>query len=340
MVRIHAREIVLRKRQACLGVAGHKDMTHGGWIFTVKTTELFLRGGFFFSVGVLAQSVMLLRAEWRPAPVFKILLYSAASLLFPTGLIWYQAKGLFPLSAAGVYVLLTLTGFSLGLAWSFRDRLLPRMNELTLLSCVITVWYAFLSFVYRGTGTDRLLLAVLLAPTVATVFLAFNPAYLKRGWKVFFFSWYLTLLALLVGWQFSFGRLFSFFTGHFAPAAPSSLLFSGMAYCMGLIYLLYLFMLNPLWVPSGRWHVHYAVERDLFVDLALAGYDERAPLPKAVMFSFLALQAVFFFAVARYGIVSPETAVNIGILLPLVPASVVPPKDAAGAGSETDGAGA
>ncbi len=298
----------------------------------------FLRGVAFFSAGVLAQSVMLLRAEWRPVPVFRVLLYSAASLLFPVGLIWYQAKGLFPVSAAGVYLLLTLTGFSFGLAWSFRDRLLPRMNELTLLSCVITAWYAFLTFVYRGTGVDRLMLAALLAPTAATLFLAFNPAYLKRGWKVFFFSWYLALLALLVGWQFSFGRLFSFFTGHFAPSAPSSLLVSGMAYCMGLIYLFYLFMLSPLWVPGGRWHVHYAVERDLFVDLALAGYYERAPLPKAVMFAFLALQAVFFLAVARYGIVSPETAVNVGILLPLVPASLVPPNDADGAGSGTEDA--
>lgn len=304
-----------------------------GRILTVEMPELFLRDGAFFSTGVLAQSVLLLRAEWRPVPILRILLYSAASFVAPVGLIWYQTRGLFQVSAAGVYLLLTLTGFALGFAWSFRDRLLPRMNELTLLSCVITAWYAFLAFVYRGTAADELLLAALLAPTAATLFLAFRPAYLKRGWKVFFFSWYLLLLALLVGWQFSFGRLLSFFTGRLAPETASALLVAGMAYCMGVIYVFYLFMLSPLWVPVGRGHLHYAVERDLFIDLSLAGYDQNAPLPRGAMLAFLALQAGFFFAVARYGIVSPGTAVNFGMLLPLVPASLVPPGDGKEPGS-------
>ena len=276
----------------------------------------FLKGSALFALGALAQTVLLLREEWRPAEVLRVLGYSAASLAIPAALIRYSTGRLFSWDISGLYFLLTLTGFAWGVAWRWRARLLPRVNELTLTSCAITGWYAFLAFVYRGAPEHKILAAGLALPTLATLLLAASHGGLRRGWKVFFFSWYLALLVWLLAWQFSFGHLLAFFTGRFY-ASSGALFLSGMAFCMGMIYLEYLGILSPFWTHTKKYSLHYKVERELFVDLALAGFDANGGMPRAVALPLLAAQALFFAAVHRYGLVSPETAVNAGILLPM-----------------------
>jgi len=288
----------------------------------------FFVGVGLFALGAVAQTGLLLRGEWRPAAVLRVLGYSAAALAVPAVFIRYSTARLFEWNVLGLYFLLTLAGFAWGVAWSWRDRLLPRVNELTLLSCLITGWYAFLAFVYRPGAEMTALAAALALPTAATLLLVFSPGAMRRSWKVFFFSWYLALLVWLLAWQFSFGHLLAFFTGRFS-AAPGALFLNGMAFCMGMIYLEYLGILSPFWVHTKKRSLHFKVERALFVDLALAGFDANGGLPRGLALPLLAAQALFFAGVYRYGFVAPETAVNVGILLPMVFAWATPAQNGA-----------
>jgi hypothetical protein len=285
----------------------------------------------FFGLGSILQSILLIGANWN----FKGFLYSLGFGLF--GLVPGKHERHYSLPFHLLFSVIIFTGT---VAVTFRDALLPRVNEKILLAYTITLWYAFFSFIYQPWRLYYILAGLLVVPTCGVLWLAVTDSPLSVKRKMAFYSWYLLMVVLMVVFQFSFSYLKPFFSD--SPVAGGTAvgaLLSGMAFCYMVVNATYIFHMFPMQgkhesreEAMRRWHG--------WVDLMTGRYYDSEQLTDLQSFLVVGLFGGALAANYFYGFVSTTMAVNIGILAPLLlmPAGVcmAPQVAIARAGSEPD----
>lgn len=276
----------------------------------------------FFGLGAVAQAVMLIRGcwEWRP-----FLFSLGCSLL---GLLPGKHERNYTLTT---HLLFCLLIFICSVAVAFREALLPRVNEKILLAYTLTLWYAFFSFCYEPGPLSYSLGALFIAPTLGVLWLALTERPLSFGLKLSFYGWYLLMVVFMVLFQFSYSYLLPFFSETAAlEATPAGALLSGMAFCYMVVNGTYIFHMVPVRGKNEsreeahrRWHG--------WVDLMTGRFNDGAQLSGAQAFFLVLLLGGFLAGNYFCNFISAATAVNLGILIPLLlmPGEVRPP--AAGA---------
>ncbi len=263
----------------------------------------------FFGLGVAAQAVMLIRGSWE----WKGFLYSLGIAFF--GLLPGKNEHHYSLT---FHLLLCFVTFACFIAINFRTALLPRVSEKILLAYCVTLWYAFLSFLYSPGWLSYLIAGLLLVPTAATLVLSFTESRLSFKLKLFFYAWYLIMVVLMVGFQFAFTYLTVFFSGKEpAGGTPLGAVLSGMGFFYMVVNLTYIYHMLPLRGKHEseeecmrRWHG--------WTDLMTGRYSDSAQLTHMqALLTILALGGMFA-ANIRYGFISAPNAVNLGILVPLL----------------------
>jgi hypothetical protein len=263
----------------------------------------------FFGLGAVLQALLLIRDGWN---------WSGFSASLGMGLI-----GLVPGKhernySLPVHLLICIVIFTGTLAVNFRDALLPRVNEKILLAYTLTLWYAFSSLLYEPWWLYYALAGLLALPTCGVLWLAVTDAPLPVKGKMFFYSWYLLMVVLMVVFQFSFGYLKPFFSGAAAPAATAAgSLLAGMSFCYMMVNLTYIFHMFPMQgkhesreEAMKRWHG--------WVDMMTGRYYDSEQMSDGQAFLIVGLVGGAFAANYFYGFFSPAVAVNAGILAPLL----------------------
>lgn len=140
-----------------------------------------------FGLGMVLQALLMLRGDFRRGDAWRAV-----------GAIAFGLVGMFPGKHEHEYRLMEHVFFALlfagGMfAFLFRDRLLRRIGGRLLLAWNIVLVYVVLA---GGWGSPTQLL-LLLVPTVPTVVNAFTDMDQVFAWKVFFHTWFSTILVVV-----------------------------------------------------------------------------------------------------------------------------------------------
>ncbi len=273
-----------------------------------------------FGLGTVIQAVLLVRGNWEWQPFLSSLGFSLIGLL--PGRSEHHYDPVFHL----LYCFLL---FSVFIAINFRKVLLPRVNEKILLVYTLTLWYAFFALAYQPGWVSYALIALFIAPTCVTLWLAATEKPLSFRFKLFCYGWYLLMVVFMVMFQFSYGYLLPFFF-HIVPPEGSlyEAALAGMAFCYMLINATYLYQMLPI---ARKNESKEEAERRWkgWTDLMTGRYNDKAQLSHeqalAIVFLFGGLLAANHF----YKLIPAVMAVNLGILVPLIliPGDVQAPEE-------------
>ncbi len=199
----------------------------------------------WFGAGVLMQAMFLVGGRWT---------WKNAWICFSCGLI-----GMCPgkheehyLQNIYIHTLFGFMAFAFTVASVYRKYLLPRINEIFVLSYTMTAWYALFSFCHNSFLL-KATIGLFIFPTAATFFIAFWPKDLSEGWKVFFYMWFLCVIITIGLMQLQFRNMI-FFTqdGHFW-IDRTEIVFSGMAFTYLCVNLSHIWHLVPLTRKNQSW---------------------------------------------------------------------------------------
>jgi len=203
-------------------------------------------------------------------------------------------------------------------AYYYRKALLPHVNEKILLTHTIIVWYAFFALVYSPGWSYYLLapvLAFLAMPTLATLWLAFTNRQLSFDFKLFFYSWYLMIVILVVLFQSSFNYAL-FFMGDAGMLTRTvfETALAGMVFCYMFLHVVYSFQMLPLKrkgetqdEADRRWHG--------WVDMMTGRYDDMAQLAPIHSLLLVLIVGGFLALNYHYKFISASTVINLGIVI-------------------------
>lgn len=100
---------------------------------------------------------------------------------------------------------------------------------------------------------------LLFIPTFATLYISFSTAELGYKSRIFFYSWFLLMVAALAVSQFSFGTISLFINQEFEMVNPIEMFFTGMAFLYLVSYGFYIFYLVP--IPGKRQSIQERIEQ-------------------------------------------------------------------------------
>jgi len=267
------------------------------------TDRLFL----FFALGSLVQAVALVRGSWNWR---KFLGALAFGLMGPA----LESKLHLRPSQSNMLYCILFTG---AIAVNFRKTLLPRVNEKILLAYTVVFWYAFFHFLYRPFWFYNCAVVVFLLPTLATIALSVTESQLDFRRKLFFYCWYLLMVVFMVAFQFSFSYLTVFFKGSVVSGTPLEAVLAGMAFCYMVVNITYIVHIFPIKDPEES-HESCMKRWKHWTDLMTGRYDEKSQLTRAQALGIVLLLVGFLLANGKYNFMSAATAVNMGILVPLI----------------------
>lgn len=259
-----------------------------------------------FGIGIALQALLLQRGDWQPV---KLLGCLAFSLLF-----------LMPGKHEAVYeplthLLLFFSCFSVMFALAFKDDILPAMSEKLLLWYTLIFWFAFLSYFYRETLLQTILLLVMLAPTAATIIVAGRRSALGFTLKLLLYSWFLCLVVGLGLFQFPFYQLRLFVrTAEIPWVTPLESISAGMAFLYLAANATYVFYLIPL-PAKGQSMADRMKQWHAFTDLMTQRFSDDVTTNRAMVW-MLCGEAVLLGLDYRFHWVARETLINSLIVLP------------------------
>ena len=199
----------------------------------------------WFGLGVSLQALLLIRGDWNWGSLGLCVLFGSF--------------GMFPGKHEREYEPFLHILFSLGLfafvfALRFKNDLLPVISEKVLLSYTLIFWFAFFSYFYKGTAWDNALVALLLVPTAAAVYIAFQRPTLSFVWKLSLYTWFLCVVVSLGLFQFPFHNLSIFLAPERSPwLNPLDCIVAGMAFLYLAVNMAYLFELVPIPAKNQSW---------------------------------------------------------------------------------------
>ncbi|HBE88924.1 MAG TPA: hypothetical protein DDW67_07270 [Elusimicrobia bacterium] len=264
----------------------------------------------FFSLGAAAHAVWLVRHDLRAGGL------GLSALVSLVG--FFPGKGETDYSLPGHMVYAAVI-FCAMIAVTFREALLPRVNEKILLSYTLTFWYAFFTMAYEpGWWLWDALAAFFAVPTLGVAWLALSSRPLRFGLKLGFYAWYLVLVFFMVLFQFFYGYLLPFFSSA-APDGGSraGAFLGGMAFCYMVINVTYLYQM----LPFRRKRESAAAARRRWkewTDLMTGRYDDACQLCGWQSFAIVAILGGALAANYSLARVDHVTLVNLGLLAPLL----------------------
>lgn len=260
----------------------------------------------FFGLGLLAQAVLLVRGSWSWGSFLASLGFSLIGLLPGRNEHNYKFT---------VHLLFCYAIFAAMIAINFRKALLPRVNEKILLVYTMTLWYALFSFIPAG-WPSYLLMAFFAVPTLGTLWLAFTEERLSFNLKLAFYAWYLVMVVLMVLFQFTFSYMLPFFSDSLG-GTPGGAVLAGMSFCYMTVNATFIFHMLEF---RGKHETKEQAHRNWhdWVDTMTGRYNDRSQLTVAQTFLVTAFFGGLLAANYSHNYVQPATAVNLGILVPLL----------------------
>lgn len=280
-----------------------------------------------FGLGAALQAVLFSRRR----PNARLFLYS---LLF--GLTAFPLAFAFaPASALPARLFLFFLLFIAAFARLFRETILPRVNEGTLLVYHLLLLYSVFAFVPAPGRFNPGLGAALGAATLGVLWLAFTGRAPSRALKGLVYTWYMLTAAAIGFLQFSAGSLRPFFGGE-VPACGSFFapILAGMAFCYVLVNAVcFLSVYAAPVLFTGRRPGETAAEHNLRLSASVrAGggkiaeeFVDAAQITPALALLVIAGLGGALAANHFFGLVSAPTAVSLGLLLPML---LTPPAEA------------
>ena len=213
------------------------------------------------------------------------------------------------------HLLYSLGIFSCAFAMMFKDDILPVVSERVLLLYSLIFWFAFFSYFYHGTTLHKVLLGVLLIPSVATVVIVFQRSQLNFLWKILLYTWFLCTVVSLGLIQFPFHHLSIFLSRQEIPwVTPLDCIAAGMAFLYLAVNMAYLYELIPIPGKNQSWQDRMNQWHEL-TNLMTRRVDDDQPthLQSLVLLVGVggALLLIYFFHWLPNGL-----AINILIVLP------------------------
>ena len=261
----------------------------------------------WFALGVGLQALLLIRGDWN---------WGRIALCVAFG-----ALGMFPGKHEHVYqpffhILLSLGFFAFMFALRFKNDLLPVVSEKVLLSYSLIFWFAFFSYFYSATVYSNILLAALLAPSVATVFIAFSRPPLTFVWKLSLYTWFLCIVVSLGLFQFPFQHLSIFLSPDKSPwLTPLDCIVAGMAFLYLGVNLAYLFELIPIPGKNQSW-ANRMEEWHALTGLMTERFEDE-PMHRVGMLLIVG-QGVALLVIYFFHWVSTALAINLFVVLPSI----------------------
>lgn len=263
-----------------------------------------------FGFGVALQALLLMRGDWNWGKL--------------AGCVAIGLVGLAPGKHESVYqplfhVLMVFSVFSVMFAFAFKEDILPIVTEAILLWYTVVFWYALYSSSYLSmrTAPGSVLVALLLLPTAATLYIAAVKTQCGFVLKLGLYSWFLVIIVCLGLLQFPFSQLKLFFKDHQVPwVTPFESMTAGMAFLFLLANGAYVYYLIP--IPGKRqsfadrmreWHE--------FTDLLTQRFDDsQVTIVQAVIALGVGGTALLLTAIYRW--FPPELVINVAIVIPAI----------------------
>jgi hypothetical protein len=206
--------------------------------------------------------------------------------------------------------------FAFTFAMAFKNDILPVVSEKILLSYSLIFWFSFFSFFYKDAFIHKSLFFLFLIPSLATVFIAFIKSKLNFWGKLFFYSWFLSIVISLVLFRFSFSHLSIFFDKHHTPWIGSvDCVLTGMAFLYLVVNATYIWELIP--IPGKNQSMASRMkEWHELTDLMTQRCDDQQPTHLQTIL-ILVLQGGGLFINYQYHLVPAGLLINVLLLLPV-----------------------
>lgn len=265
-----------------------------------------LRLSLVFGAGAMTQALI-------------FILQSGAS---PLGLVWALGAGLFGLlpgkheseyephfHVAYGFVIAVFVALA-----QYKDEIMARVCESSLLVTSLTFWYLCASFLdLQGRG---LLLALAALPTLGTLAAAFTMRDWSFSFKLAGYVWFLVLTAANTCFQLGFGNLSFLFVDAYVPPKPVDLFLTGMAFTVLAASLFYIYILVP--IPDKHEALQERMERWRRDAHAMAGSFADYALTPGQALQIVLLQGGFYLVNRWAGWFLPSTMMNVSmVVLPL-----------------------
>ncbi|HLQ12448.1 MAG TPA: hypothetical protein VK130_04265 [Steroidobacteraceae bacterium] len=222
----------------------------------------------WFCAGVVLQSVVLAKEEWKDWRLPACILIGLLMLIVPN-------RG-DPLGTPE-RALVGLFAFALMYAFLFEKELLPVLNDRVVLSYTLLFWYAFLTSSIIESPHFREWVWTLIGPTAGTFYVAVSGDTVSKGGKIALYGWFLCLVVGLGLLQFSIDELSLFDSDRNLPwFGALDCVLGGMAFLYLAINATYLFYLLPIPGKSQSWADRMR-EWHGFTDLMTQRYDGDPP---------------------------------------------------------------
>jgi hypothetical protein len=160
------------------------------------------------------------------------------------------AVGLFKAPEFGFYthILIGLAIYSGIFAILFRKKIMPIVNERTLLVLNMALWYLFLAYFPMFSFKVKLLICLVLIPmTIGVNLMAFIDHVVGPGLTLLFYTWFLVMILSLGLFQFPFWNLSLFFGKIGADRLGfMNALLTGMVFSYIVIHMFYILALIPI----------------------------------------------------------------------------------------------
>ena len=268
----------------------------------------------WFGFGVILQVVLLVQNRWT---------WKTALSCLGIGLL-----GMAPgkrehnyLEHIYIHVLIAFGAFAFGVAAHFRKYLLPRVNEIFVLSYTLTMWYAVFSYL-RSPIAIEILVILFFFPTTATLFIAFSRTDLSIPWHVFFYVWFLVAVIVIGALQFPFRNLSFFVKDGFYWIAIPDLVFSGMAFTYLAVNLSHVWELMPVTRSKTQSWTERKLEIKQYIGLLNERYGKYQLTRQQVML-LLVCQGGILLVNYFYPFISKTLLVNAFVIAPFLVADMV-----------------
>ena len=144
------------------------------------------------------------------------------------------------------HIVVTAIMFAAGvISTSYRD-IMPRLNELLLLSFTMTFWYVMLTCFATSAPWRQYVMYAMLIPTAGVVYIAFIKTQLGFAGKLFFYAWFLLMTLAIALLQFP--QVYMLFAVTDSALSREDIwlcVFSGMAFFYVLVNLTCIYEIIP-----------------------------------------------------------------------------------------------
>ncbi|MDE2291871.1 MAG: hypothetical protein KGL53_07295, partial [Elusimicrobia bacterium] len=287
-----------RKAQAA-ATAGRSDLSS-------PLERARIRLSFVFGAGVVVQVLIFVLGSGR-TDLHRLGLAAAAGLF---GLLPGRHESLYEphFHIAFCFVVFAFVAFV-----QFKDDIMARVSESSLLVNSLTLWYLCVAFL-GGLGPWLLALAAL--PTAGTLLVAFTVRTWTFRARLACYAWFLVLTAAEACFQVGFGNFSFLWSDSFMPPKAPDLFMTGMVFAVLAAALFYVHLLIPLRNKYETQEERMARWRGDAHEMAAHFSDYRLSASEALQ--ILLLQGGFYLANHWLHLMEPARVMNVSLaLLPL-----------------------